>query len=586
MENQNLNLLCEGERGNAEPSKSRIRAMLEEVVFYAIILVGTLLLFLVLKPYYYVNSAVSDGVVAHGCMTVLIVALVIYGVYLALSGKLDRKTAIMLLFFVGIVLRIFYMLCTPITVRQHDTFNKSNTGHEAYAWTIFSTGKLPQRNDYQFYHPPLNALIQSAFMKAMEWFSGALTDIFGLEGYFPDRFLQNYSSARLPEGSEQRFFLFSTCQVLAVTYSVITCVYMLKLVNLFDFKGKTAVIVSAFVILFPRNIQFAGMVNNDALSFMFSVLALYCALKWQREGKKLPYVLLCALFCGLGMMTKLATATICLPIAGIFIYEFVLKLIALIKAYKQGKKGELKSFIAFCMQFVCFVVICAPIALWFQVYVKIKFDQGFGFVFDNLNHRLGTDHHSLFERLFVAFDLEEYFGSVFCIPFYKEGSVGNITQFNHYNLFNYSLRSALFGEFTLKGGEGFAVVSIVLAYAFSLLLMIGIIKSLVTYWGYCRCKNVVFSKVKIEFKDFLTLFLLVQSQVIPEIMFYIKMPYACTMDFRYIMPMIFAMAIMLGLVNKILVAEGSKFSLKLNTATNITAVSLLVCTTVLYMVCI
>jgi hypothetical protein len=96
----------------------------------------------------------------------------------------------------------------------------------------------------------------------------------------------------------------------------------------------------------------------------------------------------------------------------------------------------------------------------------------------------------------------------------------------------------------------------------------------------------VFSKVKIDFKDILTLFLLVQSQVIPEMAFYVKMPYACTMDFRYIMPMIFAIAIILGLVNKVLVAEGSKFSLKLNTVTNITAMSLLACTTVLYMVCI
>ena len=58
----------------------------------------------------------------------------------------------------------------------------------------------------------------------------------------------------------------------------------------------------------------------------------------------------------------------------------------------------------------------------------------------------------------------------------------------------------------------------------------------------------------IDFKDFIFLFLLVQSQFLPEMFFYVKMPYACTMDFRYIVPNL--------LIGLIFIAENYKESYK------------------------
>jgi 4-amino-4-deoxy-L-arabinose transferase-like glycosyltransferase len=358
---------------------------------------------------------------------------------------------------------------------------------------------------------------------------------------------------------------------------------MLKLINLFGFKNKTAVLTSAIVIFFPRCIQFSAMVNNDALSLMFSILALYFALKWQKQGKNPINILLCAFACGFGMMTKLATATICLPIAGVFVYEFILEIKQFILDKKNGEKVNFLQRFSIILQYVGFLLVCAPLALWFQFYVSARFGQNFGFVFDNLNHRLSTEHHSLFERLFFTFDLNEYFGQIYCSPFYTDNKLGVITNYNHYNLFNYQLRSALFGEFWYDGGEGFAVFALIASFAFCAVLAVAVVKCCLIYFK--GRKNGKKALVNINFKDLIFIVLLFISQVIPEIIFYIRMPYACTMDFRYVMPIIVGLAVTVGYVSNILKSEGSQFSIGLNNVLTYTIIVVLLAMTLFYCVC-
>ncbi|MBR2337293.1 MAG: hypothetical protein IKA61_05060 [Clostridia bacterium] len=587
MNSENVKTALFAETGEEQDTcfKKKAISALEEIVFFVLLFAITVMAFIYIKPYYKnSDTGIRAGVYAQSIMAILIACILVVGVVMIAFKGLDRKSAIYLLFMIGVVIRLCYMLYTPITSRQHDTFNRSHTGHEAYAWTIFSTGKLPATNDYQFYHPPLNAFIQANFMKFMQAFTTFLTEHCGFSAdYFPDKFLQSFSSSKLPKGSEMRFFLFSTNQILAVMYSVITMVYALKLVKLFDFKGSTAVLVSAIVILFPRHVQFAGMVNNDALSYMCSVLALYFAVKWQKKGRQIWNILLCALFVGLGMMTKLATATICLPIGGIFVYEFILALQDFIKDIKSKEKLNIKKHIYLPIQFICFLIICAPLGLWFQVYAKATHGQGFGFVFGNLNKLLATDHHSLFERLFFTFDFNEYFGSLYCVCF----SDKNYAYYNNYNLFNYQVRSAIFGEFSYWQGEGFAVVALLFAWISCFVLAIGLIKCLLIYIKYNRRQDVFKTDEKIiDIKDFIILFLLVVSQVLPEIFFYIKMPYACTMDFRYVMPLITGLALMTGYVKKTLISEGSAFSIGLNKVMTIVITVFLVSSSLFYCTCI
>ena len=90
----------------------------------------------------------------------------------------------------------------------------------------------------------------------------------------------------------------------------------------------------------------------------------------------------------------------------------------------------------------------------------------------------------------------------------------------------------------------------------------------------------------IDFKDFVILFLLVVSQVVPEIIFYVKMPYACTMDFRYVMPLITGLALMTGYAQKALTAEGSSFSVGLSKILTMVVVIFLVSSSLFYCTCI
>lgn len=55
---------------------------------------------------------------------------------------------------------------------------------------------------------------------------------------------------------------------------------------------------------------------------------------------------------GLGMMTKLSVWMVAPAIAFVFLYVFF---------------KNLKDFKKYLVQFLCFGVVCAPLALWWQV---------------------------------------------------------------------------------------------------------------------------------------------------------------------------------------------------------------------------
>lgn len=555
----------------AEKQK-KIESSLTEAAIYVGLFLLTLVLFLTVKPLIEVQR---KGAVAQAIIALGIGAVIVFAAYMGMTKRLTTRRILILLLVIAYIIRVGYMLYTAANARQQDTYSKNFNGHEAYAWTLFETGKLPTTNDYQFYHPPLNALIQAGFMKFISGLTQGLTAIFGLGDYFPTKF-QYSRPSYITDGN--RWFLYSSCQILCVMYSFITAVVLVKTVSLFKFSDKTKILLSAFVLLYPRQIQFSGMLNNDGISYMFGVLAMYYALKWQKGGKHIVWLILCGLAVGLGMMAKLSSATVCLPIAGIFIYEFI----------RTVRKNEgAMRFPKMFLQYATFLLICAPIGLWFQVYANIRFDQEFGHVFSNLNKALSTARHSFFERFFIAFDFNEYFGRLYCDPF----STMNATRTEYiadgnYNLFAYALKSSIFGEFSYWQGEGFAVGSLVFAYLSVVLLAISLT------WAAVRCfrtrgqADSLFKRAELNVPDLLFVFLLVQSQVLSEIYFYIQMPYACTMDFRYIMPLILGIALTLGYTRKVLAVEGGKFSGVINRLTLISVVAFLTLSTLFYCVCI
>ena len=143
-------------------NEGKKNSFLRELLFYALIFLCTLLLFICLKPMIAVEG-LRNGVIAQSVMAILLGVCVMVGVYLWLTRRLTVNRLVFLFLLAGYIIRVGYMLYTPAATRQQDTYTKNFDGHEAYAWTIFSTGKLPSNNVYQFYHPPLNMFYNTTF---------------------------------------------------------------------------------------------------------------------------------------------------------------------------------------------------------------------------------------------------------------------------------------------------------------------------------------------------------------------------------------------------------------------------------------
>ena len=541
------------------------KKLLREGAFWLIIFVATLFLFIFFKPHLLQSESVSwarNGVVGQCVTAVIAFIAIIVGLFLHAYKKLNYKTVIILMLIIGFAVRVGYMLYTPPNQRQYDTQTSGHDGHEAYAWIIYSTGKLPTHNGYQFYHPPLNALFQAGFMHFFSGFSDFLTKFFGLGDYFPMKFIDSkpdYLSA-------ERWMLFSSCQILSVIYSMVACVYSIKIIKMFNFSDKLNLFLYAFVIFFPRNYQFSAQLNNDALSYTISILALYYCLKWFKCGKNYVDIGLCALFVGLGLMTKVSSATVCLPIAGLFIYELVMVIL---------KKSDV-CWVKMLIQYSVFALIAIPIGFWFHIYANIKFDQKFGYVFNGLADWLYTGDKSIMERFIFAFDWEQWFGSPFA------------SSDNGYFLFTYLVRTSMFWESASWQGESFALVGLMSAYLACLLIIIDIIYCLTVFIKKRRRQEFGFGfkAVKGRLPDFIFIFLLIFSQVVGMYYFYIKMPYGCTMDFRYIMPMILGLALGLSYIFKSLKYIQTNTSNLLTVSTASVIITYLLSTTLFYFVCI
>ena len=480
----------------------KVRPVLLEILLYLAAFIVILASYIICKP----QSVLFErrGVLGQAIIAVSAVVIFCVGFYLKQKDKLTHRNLIILFIALGFVLRLGYMLYTPYEVRQHDTFTNNNDGHHYYAYLIYSEWKLPDSNAYQFYHPPLNPFIQALFMHFYEW----IASIFHIEIF--------------TEADPYCRALYGSNQILATLYSFMTMIVACKTIELLDIKGFSRVLACAFIALFPRFIQLSGQLNNDMLTVLLSFFALYFTLKWWK--KKSFFTIIClAISIGLAMMSKLSGATICVTTAVIFIMEFI----------KSIKSKNLKNISILCSQYIVFLLICTPLGLWFQVYAHNRFGQELGFVFSNLNKNLYVGDYNFLDRFFpFIVPTSEMFGSIFCRPF------------DNYNLFNYAIRSSMFGEFNYWQSEQFAIASIILAYIAVIMLTVSTI-----YYFYKSRKQDLDKKIFLG-----TLFL---GQALSYIYFNVTMPYGCTMDFRYIVPIVLALAGFIGLSDSKL-AENEK----------------------------
>lgn len=506
-----------------------------EIAFFFVIFIAIFAFYLIFKPLF---NQIRNGVIAQSFSFIMILSLIILSVVLYKTKKLDSKKLIFILFFIAFFVHLNYMLITPGVVRQHDTWSGGTSyyqgadAHFDYALSFYLTGKLPdfrisQNEIYQFYHPPLNAFIQGMFMRIFEPFSGITTlnysnytnyvNMSFYTQYFANLGFGSLSDTEIALLANKWINLYSACQILSTFYMILTMYFLFKIALLFIKKEKTMVIAAVFCFFFPRLIELGGQLNNDTLSVFLCVLAMYYQLKWakRRYDNKLyfNYLNLAAsgLFLGLAMMTKLNAGSIAIAMAAVFIY-------VLIKDIKAKK--NIKYYSNFVGQCLIFFIICIPTGLWFQVYSMKELGLSFGFVFNNINSALLVDDVNFFYRFIVPISFHDLSNGIFGSPF------------SDYNLPTYIVKTSLFGEFSYWQGELFTLPLFIAAYIMIILAVIFFIYYLV------RFKSL--NKLDLVFAVSLIL-----GELLAMLYFNISMPYGCTMDFRYIVPIVAGFVILI-----------------------------------------
>lgn len=477
--------------------------------------------YFIFKPLYFRSDngdlGSTDGVIIRVYIFSLIIILVAVGVILKIKKKLTVETLLFLIFLLGVIMQLNYMLITPVTYRQHDMYGEA--GHEAYAWTIYSTGKLPTLTDadghlaYQFYHPPFNASMQALFMHICKPFMSLFNTISG-GSYFK---------------TDDMNSLYQSSEILSCFYMNISIYFGIKIAHKLKISNVFKVACALFIALFPALIIQAGQLNNDPLCVMNCFIVLYFTVKWWENHSYFNAIMI-GLFTGLAMFAKLSGALAALPAVVAFICVFIKSLINKKEQPSEESKVEevpqkdnkKKDILHIILQAVIIMLIAFPIGLWFHIYAKVRFDQPFGFVFSNLTHELYVGDYNFFERFINIFDFNDMTFMIWGHTFYN------------YNLPNFLIKSACFGEYSFICADAPAVLMLVFNYIFvytSLILMI-------VYFIKSGKENL---EIKIIAGS------LILSQLLAQLYFNIKMPYGCTMDFRYIIPIILGFMILDGL---------------------------------------
>ena len=400
--------------------------------------------------------------------------------------KYYKKIAIAIIV-IGIILRVFYISYTSIEDRQHDM--KGRFGHLDYYDTIYQTGKLPNDNNGQFYHPPLNYIIGAGFLKIQEEI--------GIEN----------SQAK------------ENLQILTTIYSAIILITIYLILNKLNIKKIYKLIILLVMAVHPTFIILSGSINNDVLSIMFETLIILYLIKWH-EKSSIKNTIILGIFTAAALLTKVSTIIMGLPIAIVFLNKFILEM-----CRNKNKIQVLKTYI---IRFLIFGLISIGIGFLYIIRNMILFDQSILYVL-KVTDKYFCGDASFIER-FSLFS-PEWIQETYCNSQIES------------NMFAWIVRCSVFGEYTDSTGN-YIVLAQVLKWTNAILIFIGIFATIrlfirqfftntkksqgIDFEKQDEC-NIITNSITREI--FLTTYLVM---IIAYIYGNLTMPYGCTMDFRYI----------------------------------------------------
>jgi len=413
----------------------------------------------------------------------MLAGVLLCGVYYVAKSRgqnsgLRTETLVTALIAAGMVMRIGYMLYTSFMMRGHDIGAPDDDGHFGYMNQLFAFGKLPQANTYQFYHPPLAHILHALVVRVFSWFQGT------------DNLTALFEAAKIVP-------CFATCAMLWAFRS------LCREMKLTPCATAIAVAVAAF---HPTFFILSASVNNDPLMLLFFLIAILYTIRWYRRPA-MKNILMIALAIGLSMMTKLSGGLAALFTAPVFLIVFVRRL----------RERQAKPLID---QFAAFAGVCVLLGLWYPVRNMILFDQPLGYITE-VSSALYIGDVPLMQR-FLSFPLDQIFSPLYCRPF------------EDYNIWLYTLKCSLLGEFSFADRDTFAAILIA-----ANLVLIPVSLAAMVY--------VVIRGREINRFARLGLMWIWLTQMGSFILFNLRYPMGCTMDFRYIVPTVFTGAAYVGI---------------------------------------
>ncbi|MCD7826068.1 MAG: glycosyltransferase family 39 protein [Clostridiaceae bacterium] len=417
-------------------------------------------------------------------MRFCLLALIAAAGILAFRRQLNLQTLVWLLILGGFVMRLGYTFYTPVYIRSHDLGDISLDG-TGHAGYILRLFCEQQLPDSN-----ANQFYQPPlfhFLAALSmWLFSQIAPQADTNTLF--------DAAKLVS-------CFASCCTLLLTKSIceeLRC------------SSHVKVLVTGIIAFFPNFILMAGRVNNDAAATAFLFWAIYLTIRWYHT-RKTAALLLTALAIGLGMMTKLSVGTMAFVTGPVMLWVFW-------EAVKN------KTWVKQILQYLAFLGICAPLGLWFSIRNLIRFSQPLGYVLDIDSEGISFVYrgdHSILERFF-SFPVHQFFETVYADPATDA------------NLWAYLIRTSLFGEWTYENMDmpGRLLLNT------SLLL---ILLSLAAMIYICFFDKKVSREIRIG------VFLLWFVNMASYVLFNVRYPDACTMDFRYVTPTILCGALFLGI---------------------------------------
>ncbi len=399
-----------------------------------------------------------------------------------------EKLAVLYIFAQGIVMRLGYLLESPITRRQNDVHKfGGEDGHSAYIEYIYEHLSLPDFDPtevWQFYHPPFHHTICALWLR-FQTLIGIPYDV-----------------------------ACESIQAVSLFCSLACLILFYKLLRHFKLSGVSLLLPLSLVAFHPSLIILSGSINNDIMSIMFCLGSIYCTAQWygNPDYKNIIKVAFCV---GFGMMTKLSAGLVAPVIAGIF-------LLVLTKKRREWKKV--------IPQFAAFGAICLPLGLWWGIRNLVKFSVPITYV-PSLKPT-SWQYIGYIPTKTRLFDFSLYqFEDVF-----EQWSDKTYLEFNPTVAF---LKNSLFGEhmraYTFEEGKLLSYPTLLFRIA-TILVVISFIATIVL----CFKKGNRPIKLMLFGYELILLFSYYK--------FCFEYPYICTMNFRYIVPCLFVGALFIGLL--------------------------------------